>query len=57
MFSPILLESHLLRYLSEALATKVYTIASDEAVTCTTPDAATATLAVFSFLGLDLITH
>jgi len=57
MFSPILLEAHFLRYLSEALATKVYAIASDEAVTCATPDTATTTLAVFSFLGLDLITH
>jgi hypothetical protein len=32
MFSPILLETHLLRYLAEALAAKVYAVASDEAI-------------------------
>ena len=32
MFSPILLETHLLRYLAETLAAKVYAVASDEAI-------------------------
>jgi hypothetical protein len=57
MFSPILLETHFLRYLAEALAAKVYAVASDEAVSCAAPDAATASLAVFPFLGLNLVTH
>jgi len=57
MFSPILLETHLLRYLAEALAAKVYAVASDEAISRAAPDAPTASLAVFSFLGLNLVTH
>jgi hypothetical protein len=57
MFSPILLETHLLRYLAEALTAKVYAVASDEAIVIAAPDAATASLAVVPFLGLNLVTH
>jgi len=57
MFSPILLETHLLRYLAEALAADVYAVAPGEAIAVATPDAATASLAICSFLGFDLVTH
>jgi len=57
MFSPILLETHLHRYLAEALAAKVYAVAPDEAVSRAAPDASTASLAVVPFLGLNLVTH
>jgi hypothetical protein len=57
IFSPILLETHVLSYLAEALAAKVYAVASDETIVIAAPDAATASFAVFSFLGLNLVTH
>jgi len=57
MFSPILLETHLLSYLAEALAAKVYAVASDEAIVIAAPYASTASLAVVPFFRLNLVTH